>query len=147
MKGGPEGIQALAELVVVKDRNAAVGVDRAGNLNPGFASAVFGYHREFDRHGEPMDADDDGENSLGGATGETIGQEFLAPDVLSREPFDDVEALEVVVLHGLRPKFETENGGRGKKWGDLIVARLRGWNDRLALLVKQGWKEEKFGMF
>lgn len=117
------------------------------DFDPGFAAAVGRHHGQFHRHGETMDTDGDGVDPFIVTPVETFRQKFIAPDVLTGEALDRIKIFEVVMFHGLGPKFQPEDRRRREVWRDFVVAILRGGNDRFALLVKKRGEEEKFGMF
>ena len=65
---------------------------------------------------------------------ETLGNDFIAPDMLAAQGFRGLQRRELARVDYLREEFETNFVRRRER--DFVETLLRGIDDRLALLVE-----------
>ena len=94
-----------------------------------------------------MDADSNGVDAMLATPFETVGENFVAPDVLAGEPLDGVKIVELVMLDNLSPIPQAQDVRRGKVRSDFVIADLGRGNHRFTLLMKERGIKKKLRMF
>ncbi len=84
-----------------------------------------------------------GENSPLTPPFKTLTDDLPAPDMLSKKRFNFGRGIQPFCRHHFRQKRQSQNVRRGKMRGDFVITKLRGGDDGIALLMKQGGEKQE----
>lgn len=135
--------ELAAELFVAEDGDAAGQINLLAEVHPRFAAAKGRGHWQFDSRRQTKNPHRQGVNLLCFSPIEALRQDFIAPDVLAAQFCHRGGRVEQAPVGQTTKIFQAQGFGVGETGGDFIESSLSRGNDRLALLMEQGGKEQE----